>query len=326
GGWCACERCARLAPSDQGLLVCNAVADALAPDVRLFHLAYHDTLPPPESVRPAPGVSAEFAPRERCYAHPLDDPACVTNRPYRQAFEHHLERFAGRVHVFEYYGDAILFGGCAVPLVDVCGRDLEYYRRAGARGVSCLTFGRYSLWAHGANIEAFARASFRPAEAPAARTAHCVRRFGAAAGPMTRYLTALETLMARVVTYGDVKLPPARDATRATLDDALAAAPEVRRLLRDAAATARASASVAAEEPLLDYTLATLAALRQWAAAAAGARDEAAAEHAATALGDAIRHVASVPVEVKGSWGAYDLEIANAFYVASLRARRAAGG
>src|SRR5438445_292126 len=137
----ACRRCARLAPSDQALLVCNAVADALAPDVRLFHLAYHDTLPPPESVRPAPGVSAEFAPRERCYAHPLDDPACVTNRPYRQAFERHLEHFAGRVHVFEYYGDAILFGGCAVPLVDVCGRDLEYYRRAGARGVSCLTFG-----------------------------------------------------------------------------------------------------------------------------------------------------------------------------------------
>ena len=321
GGWCACERCGKLTPSDQALLVCNAVADALARDVRVFHLAYHDTLAPPESVRPAPGVSAEFAPRERCYAHALDDPACTTNRPYREAFERHLERFAGRVHVFEYYGDAILFGGCAVPLVDVCGRDLEYYRRAGARGVSCLTFGRYSLWAHGANIEAFARASIRPAGAPAARMAHCTRRFGAAAAPMARYLSALEALMARVVTYGDVKLPPVRDAIRAALDEALAAAPDLRGLLRDAAAGDAASAQVAAEEQLLDYTLATLAAVRGWVAAAVGEPGEADAERAAAALGDAIRHLAPVPVEVKGSWGAYDLEVANAFYAATLRSR-----
>src|SRR5438094_375897 len=111
GGWCACDRCRALAPSDQALLVCNAVAEALGGDVRVFHLAYHDTLVPPASVRPAPSVSAEFAPRERCYAHALDDPACTTNHPYREAFERHLERFAGRVHVFEYYADAILFGG-----------------------------------------------------------------------------------------------------------------------------------------------------------------------------------------------------------------------
>src|SRR5207249_3058223 len=252
------------APRDQALPVCNAVAEALGGDVRVFHLAYHDTLVPPASVRPAPSVSAEFAPRERCYAHALDDPACTTNHPYREAFERHLERFAGRVHVFEYYADAILFGGCAVPLVEVCGADLEYYRRAGACGVSCLTFGRYSLWAHGANLEAFARAAIRPADAPAARRAHCSRRFGAAAGPMTRYLAALEALMRRVVTYGDVKLPPAREAVRTALDRALAAAPALRSLLHDATASGAPPAQLAAEARLLDYTLATLAAVRGW--------------------------------------------------------------
>jgi len=324
GGWCACDRCGTLTPSDQALLVCNAVAEALGSDVRVFHLAYHDTLAPPDTVHPAPGVVAEFAPRERCYAHALDDPACATNHPYREAFERHLERFAGRVHVFEYYGDAILFGGCAVPLVEVCGADLEYYRRAGARGVSCLTFGRYSLWAHGANVEAFARAAIRPAEAPAARTVHCTRRFGAAAGPMTRYLAGLEALMGRVVTYGDVKLPPAREAVRAALDGALAAAPELRSLLRDASASGAALAQMAAEAQLLDYTLATLAAVRGWVAAALDEPGDAAAEHAAAALGDAIRHLATVPVDIKGSWGAYDLEVANAFYVATLRSRLAA--
>jgi len=143
---------------------------------------------------------------------------------------------------------------------------------------------------------------------------------------MTRYLAALEALMARVVTYGDVKLPPARDATRVALEDALAAAPDLRCLLREAAAGDAAPARVAAEERLLDYTLATLAALRGWVAAALGQPGEVAAERAAAALADAIHHLAPVPVEVKGSWGAYDLEIANAFYVASLEARRRAAG
>jgi len=115
-----------------------------------------DTIEPPARVAPHPRVSAEFAPRERCYGHALDDPSCATNAFYRRALDAHLERFAGRVDVFEYYGDAILFGGCAVPLVDVVARDLECYRAAGVRGVSCLVFGQYSTWAYGVNVEAFA--------------------------------------------------------------------------------------------------------------------------------------------------------------------------
>src|SRR5207247_1941398 len=126
----------------QALATCNAVADTLGPGGRVFHLAYHDTLEPPRAVRPDPRVWAEFAPRERCYAHALDDPACATNAAYRRALDAHLELFAGRVHVFEYYGDAILFGGCAVPLAEVVERDLDYYARAGVRGVSCLVFGQ----------------------------------------------------------------------------------------------------------------------------------------------------------------------------------------
>src|SRR5439155_653370 len=113
GGWCACPRCNGLSPADQALAACNAVADTLGPGGRVFHLAYHDTLEPPRAVRPDLRVWAEFAPRERCYAHALDDPACATNAAYRRALDAHLELFVGRVHVFEYYGDAILFGGRA---------------------------------------------------------------------------------------------------------------------------------------------------------------------------------------------------------------------
>src|SRR5262249_24127310 len=147
----------------------------------------------------------------------------ATNVFYRRMLDEHLERFEGRVDVFEYYGDAILFGGCAVPLPGVIARDLEAYRRAGVRGVSCLVFGAYSLWAYGANVAAFARGVRAPAATPEAVHQHNRGRFGAGAEAMARYLAALERIMAGVVTYGDVLLPPAdsaahRAALAATVD------------------------------------------------------------------------------------------------------------
>ena len=320
GGWCGCDRCRLLTPSDQALLVCNAVAEALGNDVRVFHLAYHDTLEAPRTVRPLPGVTAEFAPRERCYAHALDDAGCDTNRRCRAAFEQHLERFSS-VHVFEYYGDAILFGGCAVPLVDVCAADLAYYQRAGAGGVSCLTFGRFSLLAHGTNVEAFARGAIRPADARTGRATHCARRFGPGADPMRRYVAALEAAMARVVTYGDIKVPPAREAVRVALGHVLDAVPELRSLLQDAVSAGAPDAELAAERTLLEYTVATLAALRGWLDAVVAQPGGADAEHAVTALTEAVELLGTVPIELKGTWGAYDLEIANAFYAATLRSR-----
>ncbi len=316
GGWCACPRCSGLSPADQALKVSNAVADALGPGGRVFHLAYHDTLEPPRAVRPDPRAWAELAPRERCYAHALDDAACATNAGYRRALEAHLTLFAGRVHVFEYYGDAILFGGCAVPLAEVVQRDLDCYARAGVRGVSCLVFGRYSLWAYGANVEAFARGALSPAAAAGARGAHAAR-FGPAAEPMMRYLAALERVMAEVVTYGDVLLPPAEAASAAAVRAALAAArrqaPELRRLL------AAAPAARAAEEPLLEYTFAVLEALERWLAAAGPeARDAALA-----ALAGAVRHVRAADPALAGTWGRYDLEITHHFFAGALGARGA---
>src|SRR2546427_720965 len=88
GGWCACSGCATLTPSDQALRVAQAVADRRGAAGRIFHLAYHDTLTPPRG-RPGPQVWAEFAPRERCYAHALHDAACATNAPYSDALARH---------------------------------------------------------------------------------------------------------------------------------------------------------------------------------------------------------------------------------------------
>jgi len=217
--------------------------------------------------------------------------------------------------VFEYYGDAILFGGCAVPLAEVVQRDLDCYARAGVRGVSCLVFGRYSLWAYGVNLEAFTRGALSPAAAAGARGAHAAR-FGPAAEPMMRYLAALEGVMAEVVTYGDVLLPPAEAGRAAAVRAACAAARRQAPALR--ALLAAAPVRLAAEEHLLDYTLAVLGALERWLAAAG---DAAAREAALAALADAVRHVRAAGPALAGTWGLHDLEITHHFFAAALRAR-----
>jgi hypothetical protein len=323
GGWCRCPACAPLTPSDQALTVCNAVADALG-DRPVFHLAYHDTIRAPARVRPDARVWAEFAPRERCYGHALDDPACATNAVYRDALAEHVDRFEGRVDAFEYYGDAILFGGCAVPLAEVVVRDLAYYRAVGVRGVSCLVFGQYSLWAYGVNVEAFASATYLGSTPDAIRARHCGRRFGPGAAAMERYLTALEHAMAAVVTYGDVLLPP-RDPSRApdvraAVAEAVAMAPALRAELAAARATRAPAALVDAEERLLDYTLTVLAAARDWLdASGATPPDAARIEDAVATLAGAMGSIRAVDPAITGTWGAHDLELTHWFYAAALR-------
>ena len=186
-------------------------------------------------------------------------------------------------------------------------RDLDYYARAGVRGVSCRVFGQYSLWAYGVNVEAFARGAVFPTAAAGARGAHAAR-FGRPAEPMVRYLAALERVMAEVVTYGDVLLPPAEAERAAAVRAALAAAcrqaPELRRLL------AAAPAARAAEQHLLEYTFAVLEALERWLAAPGPeARDAALA-----ALAAAVRHVRAADPALAGTWGLHDLEITHRFF------------
>jgi hypothetical protein len=316
GGWCACPACAPLTPADQALRVVNAVAEGLPDGTRAFHLVYHDTLHAPRAVRPAPRVWAEFAPRERCYMHALDEPDCETNRFYREVLERHLVLFDGRVEAFEYYGDAILFGGCAVPLVDVVARDLDFYRRVGVRGIACLTFGTFSLLAYGVNLEAFARGVHHPASAREGRAAHARRLAGADVSAVSAYLAALEALIAGVVRHGDVLLPP-RDAaaarrTRTGIAAAVTGAPAVRTGLLSAPAPHRNR--VEAELALLDYTTAVLTALGAWLDAGATVS---AADAVRAVFDDARARLQAVTGPRSGTFAAHDLEVIH-FAVAGM--------
>jgi hypothetical protein len=209
GSWCNCPRCRDLAPVQQYARLTSAVAgvlDARMPGAQVDFLLYHDSL----TGLPAgpiaadgthflpPNVYAEYAPRERCYAHAIDDPACPRNRLYWQSLLHAKEVFEGRVDVFEYYGDTILWHYFNVAIPHVIAADLAAYHRIGAREVQALAFGTYSLWAHGLNLAVFALlGSGMETDVDAAIARYAGERFGAsAASAMVAYYQALEAAQA----------------------------------------------------------------------------------------------------------------------------------
>ncbi|HEV2170755.1 MAG TPA: DUF4838 domain-containing protein, partial [Candidatus Binatus sp.] len=78
GAWCRCGQCRELPPQLQYMSVVNAIAAELAADSKappIAYLAYHDTIDPNPALQPRDNVWFEWAPRERCYSHAIDDPA-----------------------------------------------------------------------------------------------------------------------------------------------------------------------------------------------------------------------------------------------------------
>ena len=299
GGWCRCCSCANDTVQDQNLRVCNAVAEALERAgiaIDVCYLAYHDTIEPDLRLVPRANVIAEFAPRERCYGHALDDPACAINPRYREAFERHVERFDGRVRLFEYYGDSILFCGIAVPLVRVIADDLAYYHRAGAREMTFLQFGAHSLWAHALNFERYAGIVAR-SSAPAPRSF----------GYPPDYWQEIEGALAGVVTFGDVRRPPRRraDEIRPGLEAAL-------RVLRGW--LPRLRSDPLQQRPLLEYTCAVLEGVALQLAGTATAHDEAEARYR-----HALDILEGVDDHFVGLWGRKNLPVIHSFHSAASR-------
>ncbi|HVC33690.1 MAG TPA: DUF4838 domain-containing protein [Chloroflexota bacterium] len=133
--WCACPDCRGYSSSEQNLITMNAMAQAVRdvkPSAKLVHIAYHETIAPPRKVEPDPGVVLMFAPRERCYAHALDDPGCAKNRQHAQWLEDLVRVFdPAQAEVFEYYPDQVVFNHMMPSLVETIGGDVRYYQRLG---------------------------------------------------------------------------------------------------------------------------------------------------------------------------------------------------
>jgi hypothetical protein len=317
GGWCHCTECASFSAQDQSLRVCNAVARGLAEAGvarPVCYLAYHDTLDADLTWRPHDNVCVEFAPRERCYGHALNDPACATNRRYAAALERYVELFQGRVRLFEYYGDAILFFGCSVPLTEVIAADMDYYARLGVPGITMLQFGRYSLWAYALNFLAFAAASQGLCEPARIRRDHGAQ-FRAHAAAVAGIVTEVESVMRSVVTYGDIRRPPAAaEAARQVLRSVERALPALARVSEQLVALG--GDALAAQALLMRYTQGVLTAVRQQLqdTLAGHPRD---AEPQYT---EALSVLDAVERRFKGLWGSVDLHVIHRFFALAAHA------
>src|SRR5208337_5022700 len=155
---------------------------------------------------------------------------------YLESLKRYLEIFNGRGHVFEYYADAILFGGLGFATPAIVAADLRAYRSLGITSISCLTFGAYSAMAYPVNLEAFVRASRDPGFEPDATLAGTAAgRHPRGAPEMAAAYRAVERASKLCLDYADVMSPVMswgkaarkRDELREaalTFDEAIAAA------------------------------------------------------------------------------------------------------
>ncbi|GAB4338088.1 MAG: DUF4838 domain-containing protein [Dehalococcoidia bacterium] len=249
GGWCSCDGCRSLSPSDQALIATNAAAEGVAtaaPGTAVAHLAYHDTLRPPASAAPAENVVGLFAPRERCYAHAIDDGRCDRNwerfwKPYQgllRTFGHD----PGRVAVFEYYSDSILFKGLAPPLLTTLPGDARAYASTARNLQNLMVSDRpwvgppwHAWW--------FARAAWDALAWPdEALDTFCRAAFPATAQAVAGYYEALDAAFALLLDLHDFEDAPHHDVLdfsdvpRPTLRAKAIEAGEAVRVLRSAAA------------------------------------------------------------------------------------------
>jgi hypothetical protein len=227
GGWCSCSLCAALSPAAQSLKVARRLAAALAsvrPDAALAFLAYHDTEDTAAALDAAAGASEArgalpanlellWAPRLRSWGSGLNQGGNGLNTASLAAFRRTARAWraagGGRVAVFEYWEDALLFKGAVPPLGRVMEGDLAAYRCAGeglpqeaadAVGILC-TGGRLPLGPR-PNLCLLPRLASLPlAEATAAQAPAMVAdwaraAYGPAAPAMIEYWDELEAAWA----------------------------------------------------------------------------------------------------------------------------------
>jgi hypothetical protein len=328
GAWCRCGQCRELPPQLQYMKIVNAIAAELAADSNappIAYLAYHDTIDPHPGLKPLDNVWFEWAPRERCYSHAIDDPACEINPRYLETLKRYIDIFNGRGHIFEYYADAILFGGLGFATPAVIASDLRAYRRLGLTSISCLTFGAFSVMAYPVNLEAFVRGSRDPDFEPEATLVDTAAgRHPRCAREMADAYRAVERASKLCLDYADVMSPvmtPEKAAHKRnelreaalTFDEAIAVADQI--------ASSADTRLADAEKELWRYSSDVLAGLSDYLGALqqTGVHRQIWGAAAITRVTDAIAHIRAIDPDTKGTWGAYDLDWIREMWIRGLQ-------
>lgn len=149
--FCNCEKCRELSPSDQVMIIYNAILKGLRrtdPEAKQCFLAYHETMVPPENVLPDEGIFLEYAPMWADTLRPIYDKTCETNRKFCDAIEPLLTYFGKEnAQILEYWLDNSKLSNWTKPpkpihiCTDTIRKDIVYYRNCGFAHIT--TFGCY---------------------------------------------------------------------------------------------------------------------------------------------------------------------------------------
>ena len=115
GAYCKCEKCKDLSPSDQNLILMNAIVRKLRekdPNAKMAYLAYYDSVEVPLKAKPEKGIFLEYAPYERNLFLPANQMNEVEIEKVKR-----LLTFFGKKNscVLEYWYDNSLFSGYQKP-------------------------------------------------------------------------------------------------------------------------------------------------------------------------------------------------------------------
>lgn len=235
GSWCSCPECRKMTAQDQYVTVCNAIIAALRQaglKTEVAIIAYLDTLAPDLSVPPHPELHLTFAPRQRCYAHPIDETTCERNAWHRENVERWLLHIpSGNLAMFEYYMDAILFRSLGITIPGTILADLRDYHGLGVRRsnavVTCPT---YSCCAHPLNALAYAKGCWSlEADLEGILDDYCWHAYGPAAGLLKDYWKRMEGATGRLATHGPWPEMSNDEPMRALIQRVKSAPPELKR-------------------------------------------------------------------------------------------------
>ncbi len=144
--FCHCEKCRDISPSDQQMIVLNALLRGIRsvrPDATLAYLAYFETLPAPTRCDLRDGLYLQFAPYKRDLTRPLADASCEANRRETLHLPALLDFFGTEeATALDYWFDNSLLSGYKKPPkrlephADVVRADVDFYRRLGFERVS----------------------------------------------------------------------------------------------------------------------------------------------------------------------------------------------
>lgn len=151
GVFCNCEKCRNLSPSDQALIIYHAILKGIRKvdeNAKQCYLAYHETIVPPEKIKPQKGIFLEYAPMWSNTKVPIYDKNCEENIKLCEAINPLIEYFGKEdSQILEYWLDNSMFSNWTKPPklltinTDTIKKDIVFYRKCGFENIT--TFGCY---------------------------------------------------------------------------------------------------------------------------------------------------------------------------------------